>query len=141
MKKKILSKISFFPLKEISTNGGNVLQGIKKSEEGYNGFGELYYSWIEFGFIKAWKKHSKMTMNLTVPFGKVKFVFFDANDNKFISKIIGMENYYRITVPPGIWFGFMGKYNKRSLVVNFANIEHSDDEVEKQNINKFDYEW
>ena len=117
------------------------MHGLKKSDEGFNGFGEVYYSWVDFGFIKAWKKHSKMTMNLMVPFGNVKFVFFDPKNKIFISKIVGIDNYIRITVSPDVWFGFMGKYKKRSLVVNFANIEHSDNEVEKKQINKFDYDW
>ena len=31
---------------------------------------------IKFGKIKAWKFHTKMILNLIVPVGKVKFVFY-----------------------------------------------------------------
>ena len=51
----------------------------------YNGFGELYFSEVNFGEIKAWKKHKKMVMNLIVPCGEVKFVFFDDRKNPIIT--------------------------------------------------------
>ena len=38
---------------------------------------EIYFSWINKKAIKGWKLHKKMSMNLVVPIGKVKFVFYD----------------------------------------------------------------
>ena len=48
---------------------------LKKNELKNWTFGEAYFSKIKFNKIKAWKYHSKMTLNLAVPHGKVKFVF------------------------------------------------------------------
>ncbi len=137
-----MKKIEITPLKKISVNGGDVFHGLKNSEPSFNGFGEIYYSWIEFNVIKAWKKHTKMTMNLIVPLGKVKFVFYDElNYPSYFEETIGVKNYSRITVPPGIWFGFIGKEKSKSLITNIANIEHSDNEVVKKNINELNYNW
>ena len=46
-------------LNVIDTPGGNVLHGMKKSSSGYSGFGEAYFSQIDRGAIKAWKRHKK----------------------------------------------------------------------------------
>ena len=85
-------------------------------------------------------------MNLIVPSGEVKFVFFDDRDNSKITNIfqeivISKSNYKRITVPPNIWFGFKGIGKENNLVVNLSNIEHSDDEVERKKINEINYKW
>ena len=61
----------------IDTVGGNVMHAMKDSSVGYKGFGEAYFSQVEKGAIKAWKRHKKMILNLVVPVGKIKFVLFD----------------------------------------------------------------
>ena len=139
-------KIIFEKLKIINVNGGDVLRGLKFNETAYNGFGELYFSEVNFGEIKAWKKHNKMVMNLIVPCGQVKFVFYDDRENSKITNrfqeiVISKSNYKRITVPPNIWFGFKGIGKENNLVVNLSNIEHSDDEVERKKINELNYKW
>ena len=74
----------------------------------------------------------------------VKFVFFeDANEiaNKFRIEEIGENRYERITVPPGIWFGFQGIDYPQSLIMNIANIPHQASEVERLSLNKINYVW
>jgi dTDP-4-dehydrorhamnose 3,5-epimerase len=127
----INNKIIVTPLKQIHVEGGNVLHALKNMDNGYHGFGEAYFSWIEQGSIKAWKRHLRMTMNLIVPFGNVQFVFITEEGNLLVREIIGENNYVRITVPPGIWFGFKGEYAPKSLVLNLASITHDPDEVER----------
>ena len=70
-----LTDILVTPLRRITTDGGDVMHALKKSDIGYNGFGEVYFSWVEQGAIKAWKCHQRMTLNLVVPVGEVHFVF------------------------------------------------------------------
>ena len=127
--------------KIISIDGGSVLHGMKSSDKFYKGFGEVYFSWIEKDFIKAWKKHKSMVMNLIVPYGEVKFVFFDESEKKYTQKIIGKSNYKRLTVLPGVWFGFKGISSPKSLVVNIANIPHDDNEVERLKKENIQYNW
>jgi dTDP-4-dehydrorhamnose 3,5-epimerase len=138
-----LNDILVTPLKQIEVSGGNVLHAIKKSDFGFNGFGEAYFSSIETGAIKAWKLHKVMYMNLIVPIGLVRFVFClnDKSKNNFRIEEIGFKNYNRITVPPGIWFGFMGLADQKSIILNFANIEHDQNEVEKLNTNSIIFDW
>lgn len=134
-----IEKISITPLKRISTNGGDVLRALKSDETDYCGFGEAYFSQISFGSIKAWKRHTRMTMNIIVPVGNVKFVFNESDIIKVVE--IGINNYSRITVPPGVWFGFQGLYEMSSLVLNIANIIHDANEIERLDINDIKYDW
>lgn len=136
-----INKIGIMPLKRIKTEGGDVLHGLKSTELDYQGFGEVYFSLVEKNAIKAWKRHTKMTMNLVVPVGLVKFVFFDENSKKFITHEIGEKNYVRISVPPYLWFGFQGLDSNPSLVTNISNIPHDPEEVERLLPSEIKYTW
>ena len=48
-----------------------------------------------------------MHINLIVPIGIVRFVFYDELTNKFRVEEIGKNNYARLTIPKGIFFGFI----------------------------------
>ena len=54
-----------------------------KNENSFNDFGEAYISEVLPGIVKAWKFHYKMTLNLIVVKGRVKFVFCNDNNGKF----------------------------------------------------------
>lgn len=127
--------------KKIPNPKGNLFHIIKRKSNGYKGFGEAYFSWVKSKKIKGWKKHYKMTLNLLVPVGKVQFVFFSENNKTFRSFIIGENSYYRLTVPPKIWFAFKGISKTKSLVLNFANISHKFDTIKKMSLNKIKFNW
>ena len=123
--------------------GGGVMHAMKETSIGYGGFGEAYFSQIDSGAIKAWKRHREMTLNLIVPLGKIKFVLFDDRDNrpKFQEVIISKSNYCRLTVPPMVWMGFQGLSENKSILLNIANIEHDIDEVDLKDIEKIQSDW
>jgi len=59
------------PLSIIDTVGGDVLHAMKCTDNGYNGFGEAYFSIINKGMTKGWKRHREMVLNLVVAVGEV----------------------------------------------------------------------
>ena len=137
-----LEDILVTPLKRIPTVGGDVLHALKDSDDGFNSFGEIYFSWVAEGAIKAWKYHKHMTLNLIVPVGEISFVFHLINQkNNFRTENIGEGRYVRLTVPPGIWFGFQGIASEQSLLTNVANIAHDPDEVLAKKKSEIIYNW
>jgi dTDP-4-dehydrorhamnose 3,5-epimerase len=113
-------------------------------DPGFAGFAEVYFSFINTGFIKGWKLHKRMTMNLVVPVGSVRFVFYNpmkSGNTKFSTEEIGESRYVRITVPPGIWFAFQGCGVGSSLVMNFADIVHTPDESDRLDLEEIAYVW
>ena len=139
-----LTDILVTPLRRIENAGGDVMHGMKQSDVGYTGFGEAYFSWVSAGAIKAWKRHTQMTMNVVVPLGQVRFVFCCVNADgieEFRIEEIGVDRYARLTVPPGIWFGFQGLHTPQSLLLNIANIPHDPNEVERLALTDINYDW
>jgi len=133
-------------LKIISSENGSVMHGIKKTDDGFVEFGEMYFSSVEKDAIKAWKLHKIMTLNLIVPVGKVLLCFLDLREKsttyKKTFKIILSQNpYIRLTVPPGIWFGFKGVSLGLNLISNVSNIPHDPNEVIRKEVDEIEMEW
>jgi len=136
-----LEEICVTPLKRISVAGGDVLHVLKCSDIGFRQFGEAYFSMVHGGAVKAWKLHRRMTLNLVVPVGEVRFVFYSKNRDAWREETIGGPRYARLTVPSGIWFGFQGLTEPFSLLLNIADIPHDPDEVERLPLNALNYDW
>lgn len=128
------------PLKQISNPKGDIFHGMKKSDNGYDGFGEAYFSTINQDDIKGWKKHTEMILNLVVPVGEIKFVVYDEETREFFSVTLSQSNYQRLTVKPNLWMAFqgVGEYN---MLLNLASIEHNPSESVNINLTQIEYEW
>ena len=128
------------PLKQICTPKGDVFHAMKKSDNGFAGFGEAYFSFVNKGDIKGWKKHTKMTLNLIVPVGEIEFVVYDENSKEFFSVMLSQKNYQRLSVAPGLWMAFRG-LDENNLLLNLASIEHDPSEALNCDINEIKYEF
>jgi len=129
------------PLTIISHPKGDILHGMKKSDQGFSEYGEAYFSTLKFGEIKGWNKHERMVLNLIVPIGKVTFVIYDKKLNNYFEITISPENYQRLTVSPGLWLAFKGRDESFNLILNIASIEHDQSEIKKLDIEKIPYKW
>ncbi|MFA6136952.1 MAG: WxcM-like domain-containing protein [Sulfurimonas sp.] len=128
------------PLKKIIHPKGDLFHAMKKSDVGFDGFGEAYFSTINQGNIKGWKKHAKMTLNLVVPVGAIEFVLYDENTEDFLSIKLSENNYQRLTVKPNLWMAFrgLGTYN---MLLNIASIEHDPNEAVSRELESIKYDW
>ena len=133
-------KIIITKLEQIHLDAGDVLHCLKKGDDGYVDFGELYFSKVNFNKIKGWKRHRKMTLNLVVPYGDVEFTTVNI-DGTFTNYRIGTNNYKRLTIPPGIWFSFVGKNNPFSIIASVIDNKHDPSEVDKKELNSFNYSF
>lgn len=128
------------PLKQIYNPKGDIFHAMKKSDEGYEGFGEAYFSTINKDDIKGWKKHSKMILNLVVLVGEIEFVVYNETNKKFVNVKLSQKNYQRLTVKENMWLAFRG-LSKDNILLNLANIEHDPNEAENIELESIIYEW
>ena len=122
------------PLKQIVDERGAVLHMLRRDSDLYTRFGEIYFSVVNPGVIKAWKQHTLMTQHFAVPYGKIRIVLFDdrpSSPSKGILEehILGRpDNYSLFRIPPLLWYGFMGISNGPSIVANFTDMPHDPQE-------------
>ena len=122
---------------------GNVLHALKETDGSFKRFGEAYFSTIDYGQIKGWKRHRLMTLNLFVPFGEVVFTVFDdrikSQEAVLSQYTLSREQYGCLTVPPMIWVAFKGLGEKESIILNIADIMHDPQEVDRLSVDAFPF--
>ncbi len=148
MNKPVVSGISgveIEPLKQISDDRGAVLHMLRSDSRLFSGFGEIYFSLVNPGKIKAWKRHLRMTQHFAVPTGKIRLVFYDtrkkskSNGRSEILILGRPDNYYLVRVPPLIWYGFQNIGDDAALLVNCADMVHDPKESESRDYTASDF--
>jgi dTDP-4-dehydrorhamnose 3,5-epimerase len=130
--------VTLTPLKQITHPKGDIFHAMKASDDGFSGFGEAYFSTVNQGEVKGWKKHTEMTLNLVVVIGEIEFVVYD--DNRFYGVKLSKNNYQRLTVEPGLWLAFRG-LDSENMLLNLASIEHDPNESENVDLDIINYNW
>lgn len=121
------------PLKRISTGKGDVLHAMKATDEGYCGFGEVYFSEVYCGQRKGWKRHNRMTLNLVVVKGAIRFIIYNECSGEKEEVVLSPEsNYARLTVAPGLWMAFEGVAEGVSLLMDLIPEPHDPAEADRR---------
>lgn len=140
----MINGVVITPLKQIRDERGAVLHMLRADAPHFAGFGEVYFSVVNPGVIKGWRRHTKMTMSLTVPKGRVKLVLADGKGA--VQEIILGEDaaeYQLVTVPPMVWNGFQCISAEPAIIANCASIGHAPQEAERLGLDaaEIDYTW
>lgn len=132
--------VTLTPLRQIYNPKGDIYHAMKEGDVGFDGFGEAYFSTVNLGDIKGWKKHKKMTLNLIVPIGEIEFVIYNEKTKEFLNVKISQKNYQRLTLNSGLWMAFRG-LDKKNMLLNLASIKHDPSETLALEIDQINYEW
>lgn len=121
---------------KICDDRGRIMHMMKSKDKEFKKFGEIYFSTCYPGIVKGWHIHTKMTLNYVCVKGMIKLVMSDIRpDSKTIGNIkevcIGDHNYALVSIPPGIWNGFMCISNEEAIVANLTDIPHDPDEIKR----------
>lgn len=135
-------------LKQIPDERGKIMHMIRRDSEGFESFGEIYFSCVYPGVIKGWHIHKRMTLNYAVPHGNIKLVLYDdrasSKTKGEVQEIfLGPDNYCLVTIPPLVWNGFKGVGTEMAIVANCSSIPHDPEEIAR--MDPFDktipYNW
>ena len=135
------------PLKHITVAKGDIYHALKSTDEDYYGFGEAYFSEIEAGQTKGWKRHNRFVLNIVVVKGKIKFVIYDDRENsptkgQFQEIILSpQENYSRLTLYPGLWMAFHGEDEATSMLMDIIPQPHDPSEADRKDLNEIPYNF
>lgn len=140
--------IQIFPLKIIKDERGAVMHMIRSSDPYFKKFGEIYFSVINSGIIKGWKKHKEIYQHMVVPEGMVQIVFYDDRaESKTMGNIkcieFGVDNYQLVVVPPNVWYSFKAISQTHAMIANCTTAPH--DPLESETLaletNRIPFNW
>ena len=136
------------PLRRIPDERGMIMHMLRVDQPHFERFGEIYFSGVYPGAIKAWHIHKAMTLNYAVPVGMIKFVLYDDRERsstrgQLMELFVGEANYALITVPPMVWNGFKGIGDTMAVVANCATLPHDPLEIDRCDPldNHIPYDW
>jgi len=136
------------PRKQIVDERGKVMHMLKSTDSEFNEFGEIYFSFIFPGVVKAWHLHERMIINYSVPIGRIKLVLFDSRSDsptkgELQEIYLGEDQHCLVTIPPLVWNGFKGLGTATSLVANCSSIPHDPLEISRLDPHEsfIDYDW
>jgi dTDP-4-dehydrorhamnose 3,5-epimerase len=123
-------------LRQIPDERGKVMHMLRSDSDTFIAFGEIYFSCVYPGAVKAWHIHRRMTLNYAVPHGNIKLVLYDDREGSptrgEIQEIfLGPDNYCLVTIPPMVWNGFKGIGTEAAIVANCATIPHDPTEIDR----------
>ena len=132
----MISGVQITPLRQIHDERGKVMHMLRNDSTVFSAFGEIYFSSVHPGAVKAWHRHKQMTLNYAVIFGNLKLVLFDDRPESSTRGLtqelyLSPENYILVTVPPMIWNGFKAVGNSTSILANCSTLPHAVDEIER----------
>ena len=136
-------------LKIIPDKKGAVKHMLKKSDAEFIKFGEIYFSFVNKSVVKAWRMHSRTTLNYAIVSGKIKLVLYDnrmrsTTKHELMEIYTGERKYELITIPPGIWYGFKSVGKSMAIIANLTDYQHDPKEINRMDPNKnniFSYSW
>jgi len=144
----MIKGVQIKPLKILRDERGQVMHMMRCDDDYFRQFGEIYFSVVNPGIVKGWKKHLKMTQHFAVPRGDIKLVLYDDRAQSVthgeIQEIwMGEKNYQLVCIPPLVWYGFRAQSKEPAMIANCCDIPHDPKEVELRPIedSSIPYTW
>lgn len=146
--KNLIQGVQILPKRKIIDDRGAIFHMLRKDDPEFQRFGEIYFSKIHPGVIKAWHHHSRMTLNYLVVTGSIQLGLWDGRKDSPTygqqqTVYMDEQNSQLVVVPPGVWNGFKGLGPTSSIVANCASDPHDPEEITRKPFNdpSFGYDW
>jgi dTDP-4-dehydrorhamnose 3,5-epimerase len=110
-------------LKVIPDERGRLMEILRRDDEIFDKFGQVYMTTVKPGIIKAWHFHKIQTDNFCCVKGRIRVGLYDARQasktfGKTMDIVVSLDNPKVISIPPGVYHGFKGVSQEESIVIN-----------------------
>jgi dTDP-4-dehydrorhamnose 3,5-epimerase len=127
--------VRFVPLRRIPDERGTIYHMLRRTDEHFIEFGEIYFTSIYRGVVKGWHRHRDMTLNYACIAGRIKLALYDDREGSptrggLVERFLGPDDYALAVIPPGIWTGMKGMSDE-AIVANCATHPHDPARTER----------
>jgi dTDP-4-dehydrorhamnose 3,5-epimerase len=129
----LIEGVRIVPLRQMPDQRGTVYHMLKATDPHFIQFGEIYFSSVYPGVVKAWKVHTRVTVNFACISGLIKLGLYDDREDSRTKGVtneimLGPEHYSLVVIPPGVWNGFQGVSQPLAIVASCATEPHDPSE-------------
>ena len=137
-------------LKVIPDERGRLMEILRRDDEVFKSFGQVYMTTAKPGVVKAWHYHKKQDDNFTCVHGKMRLALYDARRNsptyKEINEFtISLDDPMLVTIPKLIYHGFKCVSDCEAVVINTPTKPYNYKTPDELRLNPYDndipYDW
>ena len=132
----MIDGVTIKPLRRFRDERGQVMKMQEATDPEFKGFGEVYFSTVRPGVVKAWRR-SPAWRNYRVVHGAIRLVLADRREGSptrgALDEIeMGDDHDVLVQIPPGVWSGFVGLGNLEAIVCDLTDRPNAAAGVEKR---------
>jgi len=137
-------------LRVIPDERGRLMEILRRDDEVFEGFGQVYMTTAYPGVVKGWHYHKKQSDNMAVVKGTMKIVLYDGREDSPTYKevnefFVGEHNPILVHIPRYVYHGFKCVSPEEAIVVNTPtetyNYEDPDEFRVHPHENDIPYDW
>jgi len=137
-------------LKIIPDERGRLTEILRKDDELFQAFGQVYVTTTYPGVVKAWHKHARQSDNIACVAGMIKVALYDAREGsptrgQIDQFYLGVHNPALLQVPAGIYHGWMCVSQEEAVIVNVPTEVYVYADPDEQRLDAHDksipYDW
>jgi dTDP-4-dehydrorhamnose 3,5-epimerase len=146
----MIDSVKVKTLKVIPDERGRLMEILRRDDELFGAFGQVYVTTTLPGVVKAWHKHEKQTDNVACVAGMIKLALYDGREGSpsqgEISQFyLGVHRPILVQIPAGVWHGWMCVGPEEAVIVNVPtepyDREHPDEQRLDPHDSRIPYEW
>jgi dTDP-4-dehydrorhamnose 3,5-epimerase len=137
-------------LRVIPDQRGRVMEILRRDDDLFQKFGQVYMTTTYPGVVKAWHKHEKQADHIACVAGMIKMALYDGRPGSPTFKEInefylGVHNPLLVKVPAGVYHGWMGVSPEEAVIINVPTETYDREQPDEQRLdphgNDIPYLW
>jgi dTDP-4-dehydrorhamnose 3,5-epimerase len=137
-------------LRVIPDERGRLMEILRRDDELFTRFGQVYMTTAQPGVVKGWHYHKNQVDNIAVLKGMAKLVLYDPREGspsrgEVLEIFAGEHNPVLVQVPKGVYHGFKGIGPEEAIVINCPTECYDYDNPDEYRVDPHDndipYEW
>ncbi len=137
-------------LKVIPDERGRLMEILRRDDDIFEKFGQVYMTTTKPGVVKAWHYHKKQDDHFACVHGRIKLVLYDARPSSPTHREINeftlsLEEPILVKIPKMVYHGFKGVSDNEAIVINTPTKEYSHKDPDEFRVDPYDndipYDW
>jgi len=137
-------------LKTIPDDRGRLMEILRKDDDIFEKFGQVYMTTAKPGAVKAWHYHRLQDDYFVCVHGKIKLALYDARKKSSTYKeinefILGMEEPILVRIPKLVYHGFKCVSDCEAIVINTPTRAYDHKRPDEYRLDAYDndmpYDW
>ena len=147
---ELIEGVKIKKLRVIPDERGWLMEILRRDDEIFKQFGQVYLTTAYPGVVKGWHYHRKQTDNFTCIKGMMKVALYDAREDsptyRMVNEFfIGEKNPLLISVPPFVYHGFKAIGTETAYFLSVPTEPYNYDEPDEFRVAPDDptigYDW